>query len=128
MSDPIVLPSFGGDARVGSIATQYPFQPGVDVTNVLGASQGAASTETVKIGTVSVSVAAAGTASGTVAFAAAFPTSTDSVMLTLGGLGGAVINGGPVAASITATGFDATVDVTTAGTGDVTVYWMALGH
>lgn len=128
MSNPIVLPSFGGDASVGSVATTYPFQPGVDVTNVLGASNGVASNELVKIGTATLSVAAAGTAADAITFADAFPTACDAVLLTLGGLGGATVNGGVYAASVSATGFTASLDVTTAGTGSVTAYYVAFGH
>ncbi|NMP20766.1 hypothetical protein [Sulfobacillus harzensis] len=128
MSNPVVLPSFGGDKSVGSVATAYPFQPGVDLTNVLGASDGVASTELVKIGTFSVTGTASGSADDAITFAHAFPNATDAVLLTFTALGGATINGAAYAASVSATGFTATVDITTAGTGDITGVYVAFGH
>ena len=135
MSQPIVLSSFGGDATVGSIATDYPLTPGVDVnfqsaaqTGALAASAGLTAGELVKAGTFSVAGTAAGTIDEAIAFATAFPTATDAVLLTFTSLGGAVINGGAYAASVAASGFNATVDITTAGTADVTGYYVAFGH
>lgn len=132
---PIVFSSFGGTATVGAVQTSYPLTPGVDVVhdtaaNVggLAASDGLVAGEHVKAGTVSVSVAATGVATTAVSFAAAFATGCDAVFLTLEGLGGAVINGGPYVSSVSATGFSANLDVTTAGTGSVTIYYVAFGH
>lgn len=128
MSQPVTIPSFGGDATVGSVATDYPFQPNVDVTNVLGASDGVASNELVKIGTFSITGTAAGAVDDAITFAHAFPTACDGVLLTFTALGGATINGGAYAANVAATGFNATVDITTAGTANVTGYYVAFGH
>ena len=128
MSEPVVLPSFGSDKTVGSIATSYPFQPGVDVTNVLEASDGVASNELVKIGTFSIPSTATGTADDAITFAHAFPTATDAVLLSFTALGGATINASAYAASVAASGFHATVDITTAGTTDITGVYVAFGH
>lgn len=128
MSQPISLPSFGGDAPVGAIATQYPLQPGVDVLNVLGASTGVAATAIVKLGTFSVAGTATGTVSDAITYAEAFPTSTDGVLCTLTSLGGAVINGSPVVSASSATGVTIAVDITTAGTADITGTYVAIGH
>ena len=135
MSQPVVFSSFGGDKTVGSIATQYPLTPGVDVTHdtaagvgALATSNGAVAGELVKLGTTTLAVGAAGTATAAITFANAFPAACDAVLLTLGGLGGAVINGGPYAASVSASGFTASLAVTTAGSGNVTAYYVAFGH
>ena len=128
MSLPISLPSFGGDATVGAVSTTYPFQPRVDVTNVLGASDGVEADEQVKLGTFSITGTATGTATDVITFPTAFPTATDGVLLTFTSLGGASISGGPVATAVSATGVTVSVDITTAGTGDVTGTYLALGH
>lgn len=135
MSQPIVFSSFDGDHPVGAIATQYPLTPGVDVSHdtaagvgALAASNGAHAGELVKIGTATLAVGSSGTATDAITFADAFPTACDGVQLTLGGLGGASLNGGPYAASVSASGFTASVDVTTAGSGNVTAYYVAFGH
>jgi hypothetical protein len=124
MSLPVVLSSFGGDAAVTSVSTHYPFQAGVDVPDAVQGPPG----EQVQIGTFSVAGTAAGTATEAITLSTAFPTACDAVLLTLTSLGGAVINGGPVAADVAPTGFTATVTVTTAGTAAITGYWLALGH
>ena len=135
MSQPIVIPSFGGDASVGAIQTQYPFTAGVDfpmptAANIgaLAASNGVQAGELVKIGTATLAVGTATTATDAITFADAFPTACDGVQLTLSGLGGAVVNGAPYAASVSASGFTASLDVTTAGSGNVTAYYVAFGH
>lgn len=135
MSDPIVLQTMGGDATVGGIATTYPFTLGVDTNSPTAASVGALAAGSgltagalVQLGTFSITGTAAGTVDDAVIFATAFPTATDGVLLTFTSLGAAVINGGAYAASVTASGFNATVDITTAGTGDVTGVYVAFGH
>ena len=128
MSIPISIPSFGGDATVGAVSTGYPFQPRVDVTNVLGASDGVDANTQVKLGSFSITGTATGTATDVITFPTAFPAATDGVLLTLTSLGGAVINGGAVGTAISAAGVTVSVDITTAGTTDVTGTWLALGH
>ena len=137
MSVPVVFPQFGGQSTVSAISTQYPFTPGVDVLHdtpagigALAASDGLSVGELVKTGTFSVSAAATGAQSEAVTFTNAFPTACDAVVFGLTSLGStaAVVNGGPVASSVSKTGFTATVNVTTAGAGSVTGYWIAFGH
>ncbi len=135
MSEPVVFSSFGGDSTVGSIATQYPLAPGVDVLHdtaagvgALAASNGAVAGELVKVGTATLAVGTAATATDAITFTEAFPTACDAVLLTLGGLGGAVVNGPAYAASVSTSGFTASLDVTTAGSGNVTAYYVAFGH
>jgi hypothetical protein len=103
----------GGQETVGSVQAAFPFE----LTGL-----------NVQYGTFSCTGTATGTQSDAIAFSGAFATATDLVLLTYTSLGGAVVNGGPVAASVTANGFTATVDVTTAGTGAVTGYYVAFGH
>ena len=128
MSESVGIPAYGGRQTVGAISTTYPFQPGVDVTGVLATGSGLAAVESVQAGSFSVSVAAAGTSTAAVTFSPAFPSACDAVLLTLNGLGGAVVNGAPYAASVASGGFTASLDVTTAGTGSVSGSWVALGH
>ncbi len=126
----VTLPVFGGQESVGSMQVGYPFTAGTDVTQTLVASDGLQAVEYVKVGTFSVNAAATGEQTDAITFAHAFPNACDAVVFGLTSLGTttAVINGGPVAASVTAAGFTATVDVTTAGTGNVTGYYVAFGH
>ena len=128
MSIPISIPSFGGDATVGAVSTAYPFQPRVDVTNVLGASDGVDANTQVKLGSFSITGTATGTATDVITFPTAFPAATDGVLLTLTSLGGAVLNGGAVNTVMSASGMTVSVNITTAGTADVTGTWLALGH
>jgi len=128
MSQQVGIPVYGGRETVGAVATAYPFQAGVDLTGVLATGSGLAAVETVQAGTVIFTVTAAGTATDAVAFATAFPTACDAVIVSLGGLGGAVVNGPAYAADVTSAGFTASLDVTTAGTAAVTGTWIAFGH
>ncbi len=135
MSTPVVIPSFGGDATVGTVATTYPFTPGIDTvlqtaeqTGALAAGSGLHAGGIVQVGTFSVTGTATGTATEAITFATAFPTSCSAVMVSLTGLGAAVINGGAYATSPSATGVTVNVDITTAGTGDVTGNYVAYGY
>lgn len=124
--------------NLGSAAfSGYPLAPGTDVAHdnaadvgALAASDGIQAGELVKAGTFSVTAAATGDQTDAITFTTAFPTACDAVLFGLSSLGtaAAAINGGPFAASISKTGFTATLDITTAGTGNVTGYWVALGH
>lgn len=124
MSLPVVLPSFGGDATVTTVTTTYPFAAGRDVPDAVQGPTG----EQLQLGTWSVSGTEVQTASVAVTFASAFPTATDAVLVSLTSLGGAVINGGAAVTRATVSGCTIAVDVTTAGTGDITGTYLALGH
>jgi hypothetical protein len=130
MPQNVVLPQFGAQETVGAIATEYPFTVGVDVTQTIETSDGFQAVELVKSGTFSIVSTATGVASDAVTFTNAFPAACDFVLLTLSGLGGAVINGGSYAptADLSKTGFTASASITTVGTTNITGTWVAFGH
>lgn len=128
MSNSVTLQEMGGQSTVGGIATQYPFAAGVDVTQTMETSDGFQAVELVKTGTFSIVSTATGVATNAITFSNAFPAACDGVLLTFTSLGGAVINGGPYAASVTAAGFTASTSITTAGTTNITGTWVAFGH
>lgn len=120
----------GGQETVGPTTLEYPFVAGSDVTQALVASDGLQAVEYVKTGTFTITGTAIATATDAITFTNEFPNACDAVLLTLSSLGGAVINGGAVAptANVSKTGFTASADITTAGTGNVTGTWVAFGH
>ncbi|MFX4302986.1 hypothetical protein ACOJUR_12140 [Alicyclobacillus tolerans] len=119
----VVLQQFGGDSTVGSVSTSYPFQ-----NNSLAALADFLPNQTFAVGSGSISVAATGAQTATVTFANPFSTSVDLVIPSIGNLGGAVLSGTVSSSNATVSGFTVNIDVATAGTGDATFYYLALGH
>jgi hypothetical protein len=119
----VVLQQFGGDSTVGAVSAEFPFaNPSVAaLENLLSTQQFAA-------GSGSISVAATGTQTATVTYATAFPTSSDVILPSIGNLGGAVLSGGVSFSNATVSGFTLNIDVATAGTGDATFTYLAIGH
>ncbi len=122
-----------GNIPDGTAFSAYPLVPGVDVahdTTDLAISDGLSASTLVKTGTFSIVSTATGVATDAITYTNAFPNATNVVLLTLTGLGGAVLNGGSYAptADVSNTGFTASVSITTAGTTNVTGTWVAFGH
>lgn len=118
MGQTVTLQTFGGDgglATVGAIQANCPAQ---------------LSDLNVQYGTFSIPANATGDQTDAITFSTPFANATDVVLLTPTSLGttAAVLSGPVLATAVSKTGFTASVDVGTAGTGDITGYYLAFGH
>ena len=118
------LPQFGGDSTVGSIQVEWPFTNG----HIAGLSR-LGTGEQIAAGTATgLSVASVATATATVTLPTAFPTSCDYVVATVSSAVGSAVLGPISITGKSATGFTINLPVTTAGSGTVSVDWVAFGH